>query len=88
MRLVTIGNVQVLQHDGTGELKSLENDGELVTQPARVRQAYLRELEEFIGKVRGACIKSEADYVLVNTAEPIESVVSSYLLQRMAARIR
>ena len=41
--------------------------------------------EEFIGKVRGACMKSQADYVLVNTAEPIESVLSSYLLQRTAA---
>ena len=27
----------------------------------------------------------EADYVLVNTADPIESVLSSYLLQRTAA---
>jgi uncharacterized protein (DUF58 family) len=74
--------------NGVWRFEGLEDDGELVTQPARIRQAYLRELEEFIGKVRGACIKSEADYVLVNTAEPIESVVSSYLLQRMAARIR
>ena len=74
--------------NGVWRFEGLEDDGELVTQPARVRQAYLRELEEFIGKVRGACIKSEADYVLVNTAEPIESVISSYLLQRMAARIR
>ena len=41
--------------------------------------------EEFIGKVRGACMKSQADYVLVNTAEPIESVLSNYLLQRTAA---
>jgi hypothetical protein len=71
--------------NGVWRFEGLENDGELITQPARVRDAYLKELEVFIGKVRGACIKSQADYVLVNTAEPIESVISSYLLQRTAA---
>lgn len=71
--------------NGVWRFEGLENDGELITQPARIRDAYLKELETFIGKVRGACIKSQADYVLVNTAEPIESVISSYLLQRTAA---
>jgi len=70
--------------NGVWRFEGLENDGELITQPARVRQAYLEELEKFIRQVRDACIKSQADYVLCNTAEPIESVVSSYLLQRTA----
>ena len=70
--------------NGVWRFEGLEDDGELITQPARVRQAYLDELEKFIRKVRDACIRSEADYVLCNTAEPIESVVSSYLLQRTA----
>jgi len=70
--------------NGVWRFEGLEEDGELITQPARVRQAYLEELEKFIRKVRGACIRSEADYVLCNTAEPIESIVSSYLLQRTA----
>ena len=68
--------------NGVWRFEGLEEDGELITQPARVRQAYLEELEKFIRKVRGACIRSEADYVLCNTAEPIESIISSYLLQR------
>jgi uncharacterized protein (DUF58 family) len=70
--------------NGVWRFEGLEDDGELVTQPARIRQAYLEELEKFIRKVRDACIRSEADYVLCNTAEPIESIVSSYLLQRTA----
>ena len=75
--------------NGVWRFEGLENDGELVTQPARIRQAYLEELEKFIRKVRDACIRSEADYVLCNTAEPIESIVSSYLLQRTAtAKVR
>ena len=75
--------------NGVWRFEGLENDGELITQPARIRQAYLEELEKFIRKVRNACIRSEADYVLCNTAEPIESIVSSYLLQRTAtAKVR
>ena len=70
--------------NGVWRFEGLEDDGELITQPARIRQAYLEELEKFIRKVRNACIRSEADYVLCNTAEPIESVVSNYLLQRTA----
>jgi uncharacterized protein (DUF58 family) len=75
--------------NGVWRFEGLEDDGELITQPARIRKAYLEELQKFIEQVRGACIKSEADYVLCNTAEPIESVVSSYLLQRSAtAKVR
>jgi uncharacterized protein (DUF58 family) len=75
--------------NGVWRFEGLEDDGELITQPARIRQAYLEELEKFIRKVRDACIRSEADYVLCNTAEPIESIVSSYLLQRTAtAKVR
>ncbi|SVC50932.1 uncharacterized protein METZ01_LOCUS303786 [marine metagenome] len=75
--------------NGVWRFEGLEEDGELVTQPQRVRAAYLKELESFINTVRDGCIKNEADYVLVNTAEPIESVLSSFLLQRTAtAKIR
>ena len=74
--------------NGVWRFEGLEDDGNLITQPARVRQAYLEELEKFIEKVRGACIKSEADYVLVDTSQPIESVISSYLLQRTASKVR
>ena len=70
---------------GVWRFEGLENDGELVTQPARIRDSYLKELDSFVTKVRSACMNNQADYVLVNTADPIESVISSYLLQRTAA---
>ena len=43
---------------------------------------YLKELDKFISGIRSACTKAQVDYVLVNTAEPIEHVLSGYLLQR------
>jgi uncharacterized protein (DUF58 family) len=67
---------------GTSRFVGLENDGEIVTQPDRLRENYLKELEQFISGIRGACTKAEVDYVLVNTADPIEHVLSGYLLQR------
>ena len=67
---------------GTSKFIGLEEEGEVVTQPERLRDNYLKELEKFISSIRSACTKTEVDYVLVNTAEPIEHVLSGYLLQR------
>ena len=67
---------------GTSRFVGLEDDGDVVTQPDRLRDNYMKELERFISGIRDACTKAEVDYVLVNTAEPIEHVLSSYLLQR------
>jgi uncharacterized protein (DUF58 family) len=67
---------------GTSRFVGLEDDGDVVTQPDRLRDNYLKELEKFISGIRDACTKAGVDYVLVNTSEPIEHVLSSYLLQR------
>ena len=69
---------------GMWKFVGLEEDGEILTQPARVRASYLHELEQFIDRVKRACLGHHVDYVLVNTARPIESVISSYLIQRTA----
>lgn len=70
--------------NGMWKFMGLEGEGDLITQPARVRTSYLKELEAFINRVKKACNQAEVDYVLVNTADPIEHVLSSYLLQRTA----
>jgi len=70
--------------NGTWKFVGLEGEGELVTQAARVRNSYLRELKSFVDRVKAACDRAQVDYVLVNTAEPIEHVLSSYLVQRTA----
>jgi len=70
---------------GMWKFVGLEGEGELVTQPARVRHNYLQELQAFINTYKVACGKAGADYVLVNTADPIEHVLTGYLLQRSFA---
>ncbi|MCP4849369.1 MAG: DUF58 domain-containing protein [Verrucomicrobiaceae bacterium] len=70
--------------NGMWKFVGLEGEGELVTQPARVRENYLKEFESFIREIKTACDKAEVDYVMVNTADPIEHTISNYLLQRSA----
>ncbi len=70
---------------GMWKFVGLEGEGDLVTQPKRVRHNYLQELQAFIEKYKVACRKAGADYVLVNTADPIEQVLTGYLLQRSFA---
>ena len=70
--------------NGMWKFVGLEGEGEVITQPARVRNNYLEELEKFIARIKTACTRAQVDYVLVNTAEPVEHVLSSYLLQRTA----
>jgi uncharacterized protein (DUF58 family) len=72
--------------DGTCKFKGLELDGQIITQPRRVRQAYLDELGKFLRQIRGACERAQVDYVLVDTSRPIEAVLSAYLIGRIGAK--
>jgi len=69
--------------DGSCKFKGLELDGEVVTQPKRIRAAYLAELRKFIDEIRRACERSHVDYVLVDTSRPVDAVLSGYLIGRI-----
>jgi uncharacterized protein (DUF58 family) len=68
--------------DGTWKFKGLELDGEIVTQPKRIRAAYMEELSGFLTKIKTACQKKDVDYVLVDTSRPVAEVLSAYLIGR------
>lgn len=68
---------------GARRFKSLEGPEELLTDPGRIRKAYLSELEKYLAAVRKACVKAGADHVLVDTSRPIDETLSSYLIKRM-----
>jgi len=67
---------------GTCRFKGLENDGEIVTQPARVRELYLKEVQKFVAEIRRACERIQVDYVLVDTSRPLDETLSTYLLSQ------
>ena len=69
--------------DGSCKFIGLEEDGEVVTQPKRIRAAYLEELRKFIQQIRSACERSHVDYVLVDTSKPVDAVLSAYLIGRI-----
>lgn len=69
--------------DGSCRFKGLENDGQVITQPKRIRAAYLAELRSFLRRIRSACERSHVDYVLVDTSRPVQEVISAYLIGRI-----
>jgi len=68
---------------GTYKFKGLELDGEISTQPKRIRAAYLEELRKFLEQIKTACERSQVDYVLVDTSRPVDAVLSGYLIGRI-----
>ena len=68
---------------GTWKFKGLELDGEIVSQPHRIRAAYLEELRLFTTKIRTACERNKIDYVLVDTSKPVDAVLTGYLIGRL-----
>ncbi len=86
---------QVLDRDeltfpfrGTCRFRGLEGAGETLTQPSRIRAAYLEELRKLIGQIRQGCERRHADYVLVDTSRPVDETLSTYLLRRLRSKAR
>lgn len=74
--------------NGTCKFKGLELEPEIVTQPKRVRAAYLEELRKFTNQIRGACERNHVDYVQVDTSKPVDAVLTGYLIGRLRAATR
>jgi hypothetical protein len=68
---------------GTWRFRGLEGEADVITQPERVRDLYLRDFQRFLDTVRSGCERSRVDYVLVSTARPLDVVISEYLIRRM-----
>jgi len=68
--------------DGTWKFKGLEEDGEIVTQPRRIRAAYMEELHKFLTRIKSACQKKDVDYELVDTSRPVAEVLVAHLISR------
>lgn len=75
-------------YHGTVRFEGMENDGELLTQPLRVRNAYLEALEAFLRKVRLACERIGVDYALADTSQPLDHVLTGFLAPRQIGRRR
>jgi uncharacterized protein (DUF58 family) len=64
--------------------EGMEQMPELLADPRSLRDAYLEEIRGFQEKVRRGCLAQRADYVEVNTGQPLDVALSAYLGMRMA----
>ena len=68
---------------GLVEFEGLEGVPKILTRPGEIRKTYLREMEAFRVRLRDGCEKNQCHYVLVNTAQSLEEVLSGYLAFRL-----
>ena len=64
------------------EFVDLENNESYITSPAAIREAYLKNLNEFLDFCRKQCQSSGVDYCLLNTSKPLDEALSTYLSKR------
>jgi len=72
--------------EGNTLFKGLEIDRQLFTDPRALRRSYLEAVNNFLRDVRKTCAMSGIDYVLMNTKQPLDAVLSSYLASRQKMR--
>jgi uncharacterized protein (DUF58 family) len=68
--------------DGNTLFRGLEEPVQLYAEPRALRQSYLAAFQRFLAEVRKACASAGVDYVLLNTKEPLDAVLGSYLAFR------
>lgn len=64
------------------EFIDMEDNESYITSPAAIRNAYLENLNEFLGYCRKTCQSSGVDYCLLNTGEPLDEALSAYMSKR------
>jgi len=60
----------------------LESIDEVHTDPRALRKSYLKIVNDYLKKVRKMCDGLGVDYKLMNTKEPLDAVLTSYLAFR------
>lgn len=66
--------------------EGLEDEIRLLADPQSLRASYLAAVERFTTRVKAVCLKHHADYVPINTRDPLEAVLSGYLARRAETR--
>jgi len=62
--------------------EGLEDDQRLRADPQSLRSSYLNAVRRFVTRVEGTCLKHHADYVPINTRDPLDAVLCGYLARR------
>jgi uncharacterized protein (DUF58 family) len=74
------------QFSGMTRFEGMEEMPDVFCDPRALREAYLKEVDEYLTEVRRGCSKRGIDYHLVRTSDYLDAVLSKFMHQRMAAR--
>ena len=68
--------------------EGLEQWGELLINPRSLKEAYLREVDEFTMALRKGCLNSNCDYVQIDTKTHLDVALSAFMASREKRRCR
>tara|TARA_Y100000385_G_scaffold85395_1_gene87649 strand:+ start:3263 stop:4156 length:894 start_codon:yes stop_codon:yes gene_type:complete len=66
----------------SSEFIDMETSESYLANPAAIRGAYLENLSVFLNDCKKKCQRSDIDYCLLNTSEPLDSALSAYMARR------
>ena len=66
----------------SSEFIDMETSESYLANPAAIRGAYLENLNVFLNDCKKKCQRSDIDYCLLNTSEPLDSALSAYMARR------
>jgi len=70
---------------GTWRFDGLEKEEEVITQPERIRNEYMANLNEYLEEIRTRCMGSHVDYSVVNTSHHLDAVLTEFLQRRSSS---
>lgn len=73
---------------GRVEFSGVEGAGKIEVSPAEIRKSYLKEFNAMLNRMRLTCDRAGCHYVLANTGQPLNEVLSAYLIFRQKACAR
>ena len=68
--------------EGTWQFDGLEGEEPLITQPERITEDYLANLNDYLTTFRDGCVASQIDYALVDTSRPLDVFLNEFFHQR------
>ncbi len=80
------GDELTFPFDDNTLFRGLEEPVQIHAEPRALKRSYLAAVERFLAETRRTCASAGVDYVLVNTHEPLDVVLSGYLAFRQKVR--
>ncbi len=73
-----------LPFKGYCRFQDMESGPDLLTDPSALADEYRERVQRFIDRYREGCAMDKIDYVLMNTAKPLDNALFAYLAKRQA----